>query len=103
MRANFCDEMTFVEVSAKITKSCSKKTVFGSILEHRFCFFCRDLHECHFVMKFCTHVEKTSKFLAKKFQIFLNFFTIFSDFTVHPGSLELGITLEFSLLHLVLL
>ena len=103
MRANFRDEMTFVEVSAKKTKSCSKKTVFGSILEHRFCFFCWDLHECHFVMKICTHVKNMSMFVAKKIQIFLNFLNIFFVCTVAKGACELELTIALSHNSLLLL
>ena len=66
---------------------CFQKQFFWSMI----LFFCWHLHKCHFITKIGTHVEKTSKFLDKKIQIFLNFFTIFSDFTVHPGSLVPGI------------
>ena len=51
-----------------------------------FCFFCWHLHKCHFITKIGTHVEKIS----------ISFFYYFSDFTVHPGSLVLGITCSMS-------
>ena len=62
-----------------------KKTVFGSILEHRFCFFHRDLYESHFVMKFCTHVKKTTMFVVKKNRFFLNVLKIFFLFYCSKG------------------
>ena len=80
--------MTFMQVSAKKTKSMLQNASKNSFFGAWFCFFCWHLHKCHFITKIGTHVEKTSKFLDKKIQIFLNFFTIFLDFTVHAGAYE---------------
>ena len=40
-------------------------------------FFCHDLYECHFWMKFCKHWEFLSLFPPKKFRIFWNVFHFF--------------------------
>ena len=82
--------MTFVEVWAKNTKSmlqnASKNSIFGpSIL-----IFLPDLHECQ--PEILHAVRKFINVHHKNIHIFWIFFTIFLDFTVQPGSLELGIT-----------
>ena len=61
---------TFVDVWAKITKSMLQNASNNSLFGPSILFFCLDLHECHFNMKFCTQLEHSSMFITKNIRIF---------------------------------
>ena len=68
--------------------------IVGSMLEHRFCSFCPDLHQCYFITKICRKLKLLSMFITKEMQNFWIFY-YFSDFTIHQGACELWIKEHF--------
>ena len=61
--------MTFVKSRQK--NQHSKMLLKMPFLEHWFCCFHHNFHECDFIMEFCKHSEHFSMFHTQKNQIFL--------------------------------